>query len=75
MNVDPGTGTGMFIHISYSLFANIVNRFSVHVVAVGVKVVVSEGVTDAMLRKLAATDVVEDILPVRDIFGEPYPKT
>ena len=65
----------MFIHISYSLFANIVNRFSVHVVAEGVKVVVSEGVTNAMLLKLAATDVVENILLVRDIFGERYPKT
>lgn len=65
----------MLFQISNSLFANIVNRFSVHVVADGVKVVVSEGVTNAMLLKLAATDVVEDILLVSDIFGERDPKT
>ncbi len=58
----------MFIHISNSRFASIVSLFSVHVVAVGVKVVVSEGVTIAKLLRLLATVAVEDT-PVRDIVG------
>lgn len=57
----------MFNHISYCRFSNIVNRFSKHAVAVGVKVVVSAGVTIARLLRLAATVAVEDILEVSDM--------
>lgn len=49
--------------------ASIVNLFSRHAVAVGVKVVVRAGVTVARLLRLAAIVAVEDILEVRDMMN------
>jgi hypothetical protein len=54
VRVVPGTGTGIFTQISYSLFASMVKRCCVQVVALGMKVVVNDGVTKAT----AAVEVV-----------------
>jgi len=54
VRVVPGTGTGIFTQISYSLFASMVKRCCVQVVALGMKVVVNDGVTIAT----AAAEVV-----------------